>query len=391
VTGRRARHATVAAVTVAALGAATLSGCGLADLPLPGGAPSGPAYQVSADFADVLDLVPLAAVKVNDVTVGSVQKISLAGWTARVRLRIDQGVKLPANASATIRQSSLLGEKFVALAAPAGQPAQGSLADGALIPLSRTSRTAEVEEVLGALGLLLGGGGLAQLKTINEELTTALAGRESTAQDLLRQLNTFLAGLDAQKSDIARAIDALDRFSAHLTEQKTTIGAAIDALAPGLTVLAQQREQLTGALTALSSLSTVGTRVVNESRDATLASLQALRPLLDQLVRAGNDLPKALNFMLTYPFPPNVTGAISGDFVNLHATLDLNGATILANLLTAGPTVPAQQGKPGGPASSLPIPQLPLPQLPLPGAPPGTPSPGGGSQCGLLGLLTGCG
>jgi phospholipid/cholesterol/gamma-HCH transport system substrate-binding protein len=393
VTGRRLVG--VAIVTVAALCAASLAGCGLSDLTLPGGAPSGPSFQVTADFTDVLDLVPQAAVKVNDVTVGSVQSISLSGWTARVRMRVERGVALPANASASIRQTSLLGEKFVALSAPVGQPAEGTLADGAQIPASRTSRTAEVEEVLSALGLLLGGGGLAQLKTINEELTNALQGRESTVQDLLKQLNTFLAGLDAQKSDITRAIDALDRFSAHLADQKATIGKAIDALDPGLTVLAQQRVQLTDALTALSSLSTVGTRVVNGSRDATLANLAALRPILDQLSRAGDNLPKALNFLLTYPFPPNVAGAISGDFVNLHATIDLNGATILSNLLAAAPPAPAAPAKPGAPASpTLPggiLPQLPLPQLP--GAPPAgvPPVTGGGSQCGLLGLLTGCG
>ena len=44
-----------------------LAGC---DVPLPGGAPSGPSYEVTAEFSDVLDLVPQAAVKVNDVTVG---------------------------------------------------------------------------------------------------------------------------------------------------------------------------------------------------------------------------------------------------------------------------------------------------------------------------------
>jgi phospholipid/cholesterol/gamma-HCH transport system substrate-binding protein len=379
---------------------------------LPGGAPSGPGYQVTAEFTQVLDLVPQAAVKVNDVTVGSVRDITLHGWTARVRMTVDRGVHLPANATAAIRQSSLLGEKFVALAAPATGPAEGSLADGALIPVSRTSRTAEVEEVLGALGLLLNGGGLGQLKTIDEELNKALSGREADVTDLLRQLDTFVAGLDAQKADIVKAIDALDAFSAHLAQQKEVVGAAIDALGPGLTVLTQQRAQLTQALTALGDLSGVGTRVVNESRDATLASLAALRPILTQLVRAGDSLPNALSFLLTYPFPPNAAGAISGDFVNLHATLDLDGAAILANLLAAAPgaAVPgapalgsATPGSglpgsllPGLPAvPALPLPPLPLPTpslpLPLPGLPLPLPTPSASPTCGLLGILLGCG
>jgi phospholipid/cholesterol/gamma-HCH transport system substrate-binding protein len=302
-----------------------------------------------------------------------------------------------------IRQSSLLGEKFVELAAPTGEQATGRLTNGAVIPVSRTSRTAEVEEVLGALGLLLNGGGLAQIKTINEELSGALSGREATIKDLLKQLDEFLAGLDSERTNITRAITALDSFSAHLARQTQTIGAAVDALDPGLTVLAQQRQQLTTALTSLGKLSTVGTRVVNESRDATLASLKALQPILTQLVRAGDDLPKALNFLLTYPFPPNVTGAISGDFVNLHATVDLDGATILSNLLTVGPSETGGSGAssqagtknpashsllpnlPGltGPAGSSPTP------APSPSGSPGAPS--GGGKCGLLGILLGCG
>ena len=48
--------------------ALALGGC-----TLPGGAPDGPSYRVTAEFADALDLVPQAAVKVNDVTVGSVE------------------------------------------------------------------------------------------------------------------------------------------------------------------------------------------------------------------------------------------------------------------------------------------------------------------------------
>jgi len=41
-------------------------------------------------------------------------------------------VKLPANATAAIRQSSLLGEKYVELASPAGDKPEGRLRDGSL-------------------------------------------------------------------------------------------------------------------------------------------------------------------------------------------------------------------------------------------------------------------
>jgi phospholipid/cholesterol/gamma-HCH transport system substrate-binding protein len=402
------------------------TGCsgGTAGLPLPGGAPSGPSYRVTAEFTDVLDLVPHAAVKVDDVTVGSVEQISLSGWTARVRLRIGRSVVLPANATAAVRQTSLLGEKYVALDPPTTEPARGRLADGAVVPLSRTRRGAEVEEVLAALGMLLNGGGLAQLKTINEELAKAFAGREPAARGALQQLDTFIGGLDRQKAGILDALDAMDRLTAHLAQQRAVIGSALDALAPGLTVLAGQRAQLTTALTALGDLGRVGTRVVEAARAGTVASLKALEPILDQLVRAGDALPKSLDFLLTFPFPPNASGAIVGDFANLSATADLDATTILANLLVvapgqplrgaaapgsaggpaAGPTAkapkPSGPAKPGGPSKptgpSLPLPALPgvlaLACLPL-GLllPPGWLPPSGCALppgCRLLGPLT---
>lgn len=355
--GQRAIRARVRRALTGALAALLLpAGCGLpelADLPLPGGAPAGAGYTVTAEFSDVLDLVPQAAVKVDDVTVGSVEKIWLAGWTARVRLRIDRAVRLPANATAAVRQSSLLGEKYVTVDAPP-TGASGRLADGDVIPLSRTQRGAEVEEVLAALGLLLNGGGLAQLRTINEELAGALDGREPAVRDALRQLDTFVGGLERQKADLVRAIEALDRLTDRLSRQRQVVGEALDSLAPGLTVLADQRAQLTAALTALGELGRVGTRVVNRSRDDTLAGVRALQPILEQLARAGDDLPKSLDFMLSYPFPPNVTGAIVGDFVNLSITADLDAATILANLVVAGPPPERATARPSAPGSRRP-------------------------------------
>jgi phospholipid/cholesterol/gamma-HCH transport system substrate-binding protein len=85
---------------VAATALATVGGCqGAFDLPLPGGAAqSGDVIHVTAEFADVLDLVPQSAVKVDQVTVGAVEKIELNGWTARVTLRLPKGVPLPDNA-----------------------------------------------------------------------------------------------------------------------------------------------------------------------------------------------------------------------------------------------------------------------------------------------------
>ncbi|MER5461104.1 MCE family protein [Streptomyces sp. NPDC002668] len=377
----------------AAVGSVLLTGCefnGLYDVQLPGGAAAdGDAYRVTVEFRDVLDLVPQSAVKVNNVTVGSVEKVQLVGWHARVRLRVADSVKLPGNAIAELRQTSMLGEKYVALSAPTGISPVGRLSDGDRIPLSRSGRNPEIEEVLSALSALLNGGGVAQLKTITVELNKALEGRENRVKSLLTELDTFLGGLDGQRAEIIRALKGIDRLAARLGGEKKTIALAVDTLPPALKVLEGQRRNLTRMLTSLSKLGATGTKVVNASRDDMVANLRSLRPILQQLNKAGSDLPNALEMLTTYPFPRNVTDAIKGDYVNLKITADLDLASVYGNLADK-PKKPGAPAKPGLP--ELPgVPDLPLPTsvpdtpgLPRqPGAPsaPSAPSGGGGPLC----------
>jgi phospholipid/cholesterol/gamma-HCH transport system substrate-binding protein len=329
--GRRLRA--LAALLVLAV----LGGCSAYDLPLPGGVALGrDTYTVSAEFVDVLDLVPQSTVKVNQVTVGSVEEITVKGWTAVVKLRLRDDVSLPANATAALKQTSLLGEKYVQLAPPTTEPPAGHLRAGDRIPLARSGRSAEVEEVLGAMSLLLNGGGVAQLKTIEVELNNALRGRAGAVKEVLGELNTFVGGLDDQKDDIVRALDGLDRLSAGLTKNRDKIGAALDELPRGLTVLADQRAQLTAMLTALSDLGEVGTRVIKGSRADLEANLRALKPVLTDLNRAGDNLPKSYELLLTYPFPRQAESVIRGDFTNLWMTLDTDLKTVAGNLGLGG-------------------------------------------------------
>ncbi|WP_392543059.1 MCE family protein [Oryzobacter telluris] len=378
-----ARHRALTAVL--AVTALLASGCSAASLPLPGGAQvGGRQIVVKADFADVLDLVPRSSVKVDEVTVGEVTDIELNGWTARVTMRIPASAKLPDDARAELKQTSLLGEKYVALVRPE-TGGTGTLSDGDLIPIARTGRNPEVEEVLAAMSMLLNGGGVGQLQIIERELNNALRGNHEEVDSLIANLTTFVGGLDEQKADIVRAIDGIDRLSARLAERKDDLAAVLEETPKGLKVLADQREQLTAMLTALGRLGKVGSTVIRASREDTLANLASLKPILGQLSSAGDALPQSLELLLTYPFPDAATGAIKGDYTNLHVTgdFDLSKIKVLPQPTTA-PTLPV----PTLPVPTLPIPSLPIPTLPVPlptvtvpGVPLPTPTRSGGILC----------
>ncbi|WP_051343152.1 MCE family protein [Pseudonocardia spinosispora] len=367
-------------VVAVGLSAGLLSGCGsitLQGIPLPGGADLGSSpYQITVQMRDVLDLVPQSSVKVNNVSVGQVKDIDLdpKTWLANVHLQINGGVALPANADAQLKQTTLLGEKYIELGQPTDGPPQGKLVDGATIPVQRTNRFPEAEEIFGALSMLLNGGGIGQLQSISKELNTALNGHEGDAKALLNDLNTLTTTLDAQKGNITRALDGVDRLSARLADQKDNLDVVLTDLEPGLAVLEEQRPQLVGMLKALDRLSDVANDVVDRSQDDLVADLRALQPTLRELAKSGDALPKSLQILATPPFTDSATGAVRGDHMNLKISIDLNIQDLLDNLLNAS-TPPVQL--PTDPLMTLPVaplqtldkalPKTPLGGLELPG------------------------
>ena len=333
-----------------------LSSCkfdGAYDLPLPGG-PVDPdnAITVTAEFADILNIVPKSPVMVDDVTVGEVTDVQRVGWHAKVTMLVRKDVVLPDNAIAEIKQVSLLGEKYVALEPPPDASPEGRLGDGDDIPLSSTGRNPEVEEVLGALSFLLSGGGVAQLGTITQELNKVMDGRQANLRHLLSELTGVVGTLDDQKADIIRAMQSVSDLTATLNKEKQTVTGALDVAGPAVQVLADQHDQLIAMLSALDRLGTVGTRVISASKDDLLASLAHLKPVLDKLHQAGDKLAPGLNLIVSFPFPKEASEVVRGDYANTSIRADLN----LSQL------VPPLGGIP-----NLPIPDVPTPDVPPPG------------------------
>jgi phospholipid/cholesterol/gamma-HCH transport system substrate-binding protein len=325
----------IAQAVVALLAAAlVLTGCSFDPykLPLPGGTDVGSdPITVTAQFRDVLDLVPQSTVKVNDVSVGKITDVRLQGYHALVTMQLRHDTHLPDNAVATIQQTSLLGEKFVELSAPP-DPSPNPLSTGDVITMDRTGQNPEVEEVLGALSLLLNGGGVGQLQTITRELNKTLHGREGDARSVFRQIRTFSSQLDQHKHDIVTALEALNRLSGQLNHQRDTIDATLDELPGALHSINSQRGDLVRMLKALAHLSGVGTRVIRLSKDTTIDTLRQLNPVLGQFEASGKDFVNAFQVFLTYPFVDEVVGRDPqvarnlqmGDYTNLSIKLDIS-------------------------------------------------------------------
>ncbi len=330
--GRRLRR-TVGATLAGAL---LLTACefnGAYDLPLPGSpVDEDDSYEVTAEFADILNIVPRSPVMVDDVTVGEVTEVDRDGWHAKITMRVRKDVELPHNVIADIRQVSLLGEKYVALEPPEGEAAEGELGNGDNIPLEATGRNPEVEEVLGALSFLLSGGGVAQLGTITKELNNVMSGRTNRLRNLLGTLESVVGALDDQKTDIVRALESMNNLTSTLNAERDTITSALDAVGPAIDVLADQHDELVGMLTALDRLGVVGTRVIGASKDNILRSLRDLRPVLDKLSDAGDQLAPGLNLIVSFPFPQEASEIVYGDYANTSIRLEVSLQNLLQGL-----------------------------------------------------------
>ena len=328
------------ASALAVLSVAAVSACsnwrGVNSLPLPGTQGNGPgAYTIEAQLPDVANIERNSRVRVGDVTVGNVSDIERQGWHALVTMTINGNVKLPANATATIGQTSLLGSLHIELAPPKGVAPQGVLHDGSIIPLTSGAAFPSTEQTLASVSLLLNGGGLGQIQDITQALSVAFAGRENDLRSLIQQLNTFVGDVNDQKDDIIAAADSLNKLVGQFAAQMPVVDRALTSIPNALSVLKNQRDNLSDALAQLGKFSALVADSTNQTKENLVRELSDLGPVLQSLADAGPALTRSLGLFSTFPFPKDtLTKWLRGDYANLTAVIDLTLSRIDSSLFT---------------------------------------------------------
>lgn len=316
-----------------------IPGCGwqgLNSLSLPGTEGRGAgSYTVQAQLPDVVVIQQNTRVRVADVNVGNVTKIEVQDWHALVTMRIDGGVHLPANSTAKVGQTSLLGSMHIELAPPTEEPPRGELGEGSLIPLSRAGTYPTTEQTLASVSVLLNGGGLAQLQEINQAFARALAGREDDMRSLLGQLDTFIAELNAQTDDIIAATENLNSLAGQVAAKDRVVDTALTTIPRALAVLAERRGTIVDAIDALGKFSAIATSTVNATKESLVNNLRNIAPVLRSLADAGPALTGGLDFLSTYPWvKSNLANWFRGDFANITLVIDLTLSRLDSSVFT---------------------------------------------------------
>jgi phospholipid/cholesterol/gamma-HCH transport system substrate-binding protein len=235
-------------------------------------------YTVRADFSTSGGIFTNAAVTYRGVQVGRVGALSLRPDGVRVELRLDGGTTIPANTRAVVSNRSAVGEQYVDL-----RPENESkpyLADGGLIPKTRTGTPLPVEALLVNMDKLVGSVNQSDLSVVIDELGTAFNG---TGPDLQRML-------DSGDLLLAEANDALPQTLALIEDGRTVLGtqaASASSIRQWAGSLASLSQQLKASDTDLRRLLTNGP-VATREVSATLEQLQpSIGYLLGNLIVVG--------------------------------------------------------------------------------------------------------
>ncbi len=273
--------------------------------------------------------------------------------------RIKRDVKLAGNAVATLRETSLLGERFVALDPPPGESAEGTLAQGATLDEAdlhrRPERRGGVRRALGRAQ---------RRRPVERRHHQPRAARQRSATPTWARPPTdspaCVGTLDDNRDDIVAALDAVDRLTSSLSAQRQAIGTALDSLPAGLAVLERQRPRLVRTLTAVGDLSAVALPLIRDTKEATVADLRLLGPILDDLARSKNRLALALEGIITFPFPSYTKYVAQGDYAGMFATISFDLDSFNKVIAAHAGDFPAPSARgPREPAGRLPRPAGP--------------------------------
>ncbi len=307
--------------------ALVLTSCGwkgIANVPLPFGPGSGEKRTtIYVQIPDTLALNVNSRVRVADVYVGSVKEIQLKNWIPTLTLDIEPGIKLPANATARIGQTSLLGTQHVELAAPPN-PSSEPLRSGATIPLKNSSAYPTTERTLASIAVVLRGGGIPNLEVIQTEVSNILSGNGEQIRAFLGKLNTFTDQLNQQRNDLTRAIDSTNELLTIFAKRDNTLDRVLTEFPPLIKYFADKRQVFTNAVEALGRFSNITADTLSEARPNIDKNLNLLRRPLKQIGLASPYLIDSLKLVITAPYPiDQIEKVIRGDYINVSSTFDL--------------------------------------------------------------------
>jgi virulence factor Mce-like protein len=218
---------------------------------------------VTAYFTRTVSLYKKGDVKILGLSAGKITDVKVVDTRVRVRLRLNEGVKLPEDVQATVVPLSLIGERYVQLF-PAWTTGEAAAPPGTVIPLERTTVPVEPDEALAALKKFLDTLDPHATGRLVRNLAQDLKGNGQSINDALGGLSQLTATLADKDQQLAHLIENFDRFTATLRTREGQLGKVMDQFATTTRLLADERDTIAKLVKALAQTSSAGLDLISE-------------------------------------------------------------------------------------------------------------------------------
>jgi phospholipid/cholesterol/gamma-HCH transport system substrate-binding protein len=268
--------------------------------------------RITAYFDKAVGVYSGSEVKVLGIGVGKIDSVTPQGDRVRVEMTVDDGIEIPANASAVVVAPSLVSDRYVQLT-PAYE--SGTLMkSGTVIPLDRTATPVELDDLTASvndLATALGPNGANKDGALSNVLDTAaanLSGNGELFNQTIQQLADASATLSDSRGDLFTTVDNLSKFTGVLAESDAQVRSFNDKLADVSGYLADDRDDLGTALSSLGIALTDVQGFIANNKDLISSNVDKLTGVTQALVDQRGAIAEILdvaplamsNFLNTY-------------------------------------------------------------------------------------------
>ncbi|MGV0698206.1 MCE family protein [Mycolicibacter sinensis] len=257
--------------------------------------------KITAYFSTATAIYPGDEVRVAGVKVGTIDSIEPQGTQAKLTLRVDRKVPIPADAKAVIVAPNLVAARFVQLT-PAYHRGDGpTLPDGAVIPREHTAVPVEWDEVktqlnrlAAELGPRSGVSGTSASRFI-DSAANAMDGNGAKLRETLAQLSGMARIFAEGSGNIVDIITGLQTFVTALRDSDQQIVVFESRLATLTSVVNDSRSNLDAALTDFAGAIDTVRDFVAGSRAETAEALRGVAAVSQTLVDSKNAIRNILH------------------------------------------------------------------------------------------------
>jgi virulence factor Mce-like protein len=292
--------------------------------------------RVTAYFARAVGVYAGSDVQVLGVRVGSVDSVTPRGDRVEVAFTVDRDVRVAADTAAVVVAPSVVSDRFVQLTGLSRSAPQ--LADGAVIPESRTATPVELDELYASLDTLvtaLGPDGANKQGALSELLDTGAAnlrGNGKAFNDTVRNFAKAARTLSGSAGDLFATVDQLQSFTTMLAGNDKQVLSVNNELDQVWRTLAADRDELSDALRTLAGALGGIQGFIRDNRAAIKSNVDKLARTTQLLVDNRASLAEALD--VAPLAATNVFNAFD------PASQTLQGRAILLEYLKTAPPLP---------------------------------------------------